>query len=394
MSKIRLYITILFISGIYSCSGESGSNDTYTYRTPEQVLSFLNQVHLNYPSITEIEQVSTTTSVQGRPIYAIIISRNPGTNEMEPKIRLCGCIHGSEKITMDMLLRFLDYLTGSYGSDTEITSLINSRYIVIIPVINPDGLVAGTRYNANNVDLNRNFSREWVSGTSHGTAAFSEPESRAVRDYSLDKIFHTSISYHSGSILVNMPFDYVALHDSYGVANGTIPAEYTLVQQIALCYTTAGTFLSNPDLYTLTYMDRGTINGGDWYIANGSLQDWSYLDSGCLDLTIEVADLNPDTESEAIQVYNYNRDSMIAYIKKAGYGVYGQITDGTNPIAGVTVQVSGGDLITKTDSDGYYHCLLLPGTYDVIFNNSGSLQTLSSVTVPDSSDGIRQDITF
>lgn len=83
--------------------------------------------------------------------------------------------------------------------------------ITIIPVLNPDGLasVVGTaerfgasdvsksenvriagRYNANEVDLNRNFDCKWqAKGTwqsrevSGGTSAFSEPEAIAVREY-------------------------------------------------------------------------------------------------------------------------------------------------------------------------------------------------------------------
>lgn len=85
--------------------------------------------------------------------------------------------------------------------------------VTVIPVLNPDGLkrVAGTadrfergdvttnsetqvagRFNANNVDLNRNFDCDWNSvGTwqnrtvSGGQSVFSEPESRAMRDYIL-----------------------------------------------------------------------------------------------------------------------------------------------------------------------------------------------------------------
>lgn len=64
----------------------------------------------------------------------------------------------------------------------------------VIPTLNPDGLATGAspegRFNANDVDLNRNFDCEWepegvwrnetVSG---GSAPFSEPEAAALRDY-------------------------------------------------------------------------------------------------------------------------------------------------------------------------------------------------------------------
>jgi hypothetical protein len=83
--------------------------------------------------------------------------------------------------------------------------------ITVIPLLNPDGTekvfdkdgrftaadvtaslkesIPG-RFNANNVDLNRNFDCDWKSEgvwqntkVSGGSAAFSEPESKVIRDY-------------------------------------------------------------------------------------------------------------------------------------------------------------------------------------------------------------------
>ncbi|MCA9912571.1 MAG: hypothetical protein KC496_04465, partial [Anaerolineae bacterium] len=58
---------------------------------------------------------------------------------------------------------------------------------------NPDGATksgAAGRFNANNVDLNRNFDCDWSATgvwqnreVSGGTAPFSEPEAAALRDY-------------------------------------------------------------------------------------------------------------------------------------------------------------------------------------------------------------------
>jgi hypothetical protein len=65
--------------------------------------------------------------------------------------------------------------------------------LTIVPTLNPDGLaLSGTpgRFNANDVDLNRNFDCEWSATgmwrdqeVSGGTAPFSEPESAALRTY-------------------------------------------------------------------------------------------------------------------------------------------------------------------------------------------------------------------
>jgi hypothetical protein len=81
--------------------------------------------------------------------------------------------------------------------------------LYLIPNMNPDGYMAGRdavkgRMNANLVDLNRNWDYEWQETASHGSrpvsagsAPFSEPETRATRDFILDRGIEYVIFYHS-----------------------------------------------------------------------------------------------------------------------------------------------------------------------------------------------------
>jgi len=122
------------------------------------------------------------------------------------KLLFVGGIHGGyEWNTTLVAYKLMDYLT---AHPEEIPT---NEQITVIPVANPDGLekTVGTtdrftvadvptpesatisgRFNDNNVDINRNFDCDWsATGTwqntpvSGGTAAFSEPEARAIRDY-------------------------------------------------------------------------------------------------------------------------------------------------------------------------------------------------------------------
>ena len=141
------------------------------------------------------------TSVGGYPINTY--HYGTGTSE----VLFVGGIHGGyEWNTVLVAYELMNYL------QTNPTSIPANVRVTVIPVLNPDGLnkVVGTttgnftkadvstnaaavvsgRFNGNNVDLNRNFDCDWqANGTwqntpvSGGTAAFSEPESLAVKNY-------------------------------------------------------------------------------------------------------------------------------------------------------------------------------------------------------------------
>jgi hypothetical protein len=299
------------------------------------------------------------------------------------------------------MIYFIRYLLESYGADADIKNLVDSRYIAIIPVLNPDGLAVAGRLNDAGVDLNRNFSTTWIPESDEHFVdnPFSEPELQAMRDFSLQENFHISLTFHSGAVLVNIPFDYASES-----GDGIVPAENYLVREFGYAYSRAGIFpnrfMDNPDIYQSQYMEDGIINGGDWYVITGSLQDWSYLETGCLDLTVEVARRSPSTEEGAEQVFAYNKDAIIAYIKKGGQGVYGIVTDAAmNPLSDAVITLthvngspSAGDIIVNTDADGYYRRIFLPGNYTLSFEKSGFISESVNVIIPESYSGLEENI--
>ena len=347
-----------------SCVDDRVIQSFEVYHSYEMVENLLFETSKRYPDITSLQPVGP--SVEGRTIWALIISDKPNENEQEPRVRLVGSIHGDENITTEILLKFIAYITADYNSNQYIRRLVDSRYIVVIPMLNPDGVEQGSRCNANGVDLNRNFDVAWTHGEDHGSSPFSEIETSSLRDYSNATIFHLSATFHAGAVLVNMPFDYE--RESAGI----VPGEYSLVKYMAKRYSTSGAFLETEGLLDTRYVDEGTINGGDWYIIYGSLQDWSYVKTGCVDLTIEMYRYNPITRDEILDVFLLNRESILSYIDAAGIGVYGRVTDENgNPIPDARVTIEEGDMVTITDRDGNYHRVLLPGNYVLTFSADG-----------------------
>lgn len=137
-------------------------------------------------------------SVQGRPIWAHQFGDGPVW------IGLIGGIHGGyESNSVGLLERVLDEFRAGALTVPESTSL------VIVPVMNPDGLTKSGlqgRVNANGVDLNRNWGCGWQAHTaryrqelifSAGKQPFSEPETRSVRDFLLANPFRAVVFYHS-----------------------------------------------------------------------------------------------------------------------------------------------------------------------------------------------------
>jgi len=106
------------------------------------------------------------------------------------------------------------FLAGTHGDEVEGVFVLHQLYrwlmqvndttpVIIIPVLNPDGLAKGTRGNARGVDLNRNFPTEcWAPQASHpkyhpGAFPLSESENQALitvfEKYPVKQV----ISFHS-----------------------------------------------------------------------------------------------------------------------------------------------------------------------------------------------------
>lgn len=208
------------------------------FHTYNQMLTELQAIEAAHPDIAKLYDIGDSWEKQrgiaNRDIWAMKISDNVQQEErFECEVLYIANHHAREIITPEIVMYFINYLVDNYGTDEKATFIVDNRQLWLIPMMNPDGhnYVFTTdmwwRKNRRNngdgyygVDLNRNWGYAWGydnsgsspypwSETYRGTESFSEPETQAVRNLTLDHKFIISLSYHSYSQLVLYPWAYI-----------------------------------------------------------------------------------------------------------------------------------------------------------------------------------------
>ncbi len=309
----------------------SGVKETYYggYRTLKAHYAHLDQVGWRYPRLASVvdygDSWRKTQGTGGYDLKAVCITkRTPGDCRLTPAARkprflVSAQIHAREITTGDLAWRWIDHLTTGYGRDPEVTALLDTTEVWVIPIGNPDGvhLVQSggdtpklQRKNANHtngpedcpttqdpnaqvgIDLNRNLSVQWGdNGTSsdpcsqlyRGPEPDSEVETRA-----LEKLFR-SLYPDKRAPGDTAPADpdtrgmVVTMHSALNVV--LLPWGYTTTP--------------SPDDGPLRAMakDMAQLAGPDWrygqpgellYTAGGSIDDWLYGELGVPHYTWEI----------------------------------------------------------------------------------------------------------
>lgn len=196
----------------------SVSEDTYYggYRTVEAHHAHLEQVAADNPDLATLHDIGDswlkTQGDGGHDILAICLTnKNDGDCELspdseKPRFSLMGQMHAREIATGEIAQKWIDKLVEGYGTDDEVTELMDTTELWVVPIANPDGVdvVASGgdspvlhRKNVNDsygscvgVDLNRNSSFGWgddstnpCAETYQGPSAASEPEVAAIEEW-------------------------------------------------------------------------------------------------------------------------------------------------------------------------------------------------------------------
>ncbi len=149
------------------------------------------------------------------PLYLITLG-NPASDV--PAVGYFGGVHGLERIGAEVVVAYLHSLVMRLQWDSTLHRQLESVRLVFMPIVNPGGMVLGTRANPNGVDLMRNAPIDatepvpflvggqrisarlpWYRGPQ---GSVMQPENLAVcevvRSELLTRDFSVSVDCHSG----------------------------------------------------------------------------------------------------------------------------------------------------------------------------------------------------
>ena len=268
------------------------------------------------------------TTVEGRTIDGVEIAGNVQRPEDgRPVFFIVGVHHAREWPAAEIPLEFAYYLANGYGSDSQITALLDKVRVVIVPILNKDGFnasreasktyslrdqcneIAGydncgdfetvegvplggnaayRRKNChglvfpvgvpcelqNGVDPNRNYGEGWggigatmnpYGQTYRGDGPWSEPETQALHEYTQTRQVTNLITVHNVAALVLRP---PGRH-----SDGLAPDEPRMKE--------LGDQMAAATGYTSQY-------GWQLYDTSGTTEDWNYAAAGTFGYTIEL----------------------------------------------------------------------------------------------------------
>jgi carboxypeptidase T len=251
--------------------------------TLDEIYTQMDSMQARFPALVSVRQpIDTILTHEGRAIFYNVISGNTDTSLQVPRIFFQSLVHAREPMGMQQLFFFKWYLLENYAGNAEIKYLLDNSELYFIPCPNPDGYEHNRLTNPNGggmwrknrrlnnsssfgVDLNRNFGFMWGfnnTGSSpdpssevfRGTAAFSEPETQAIKWMCETHNPTLFLDYHTYSDVLLYPWGYMNIKSP----------DSTL-------YDVYSSYLTSENRF-----QYGTAEETIGYSANGGAFDWYY----------------------------------------------------------------------------------------------------------------------
>jgi hypothetical protein len=193
--------------------------------------------------------------------------------------------------------------------------------------------------------------------------------------FAQDNAFVMGANYHGGAEVMNYPWD-----NTY-----TLHADDAWYQLISHEY---ADLTHEVNWNYMTDYNNGITNGAQWYMIGGGRQDYMNGYAQCRELTIECSNSKMPNGNQLPNFWDYNKNSIFAFMNQCIYGIHGTVTDAANgqPLHATVTITNHDDAFSIVESHlpaGDYHRPIKGGTYDVTFTCSGYYPQTFTITVSD-----------
>lgn len=368
------------------------------YLDPDKVAARMKALHEKFPGVTRVVEIGR--SLQKRPILALVISTTPDLDDprfhAKPTALFDGMHHAREIMTPEIVFDIGESILGSANRAKRARLTLEEMNVVLVPMVNVDGNARvwsdDTMWRKNargegkstfGVDINRNYPYRWsdCSGSSgykdaqdyHGTAAASEPETKALIGLA-DRIHPmASVSYHSYSELVLYP---------YG-CDGDVTGENALLASLG--ERMAGMLPSDSG--------RGNYTSGTpWqllYAVDGDSMGYMFATFGAVAYTFEVnEEFQPPYEvrEPTLKKHRVAWQYFLDTVQKRMLSLEVRDAEG-RPVAAeldiAQIPHSKGERSFSTNAGGNYFKVLLPGNYTIRARTKSGLAGTVDVAMGD-----------
>ncbi len=304
----------------YEGKGYSG------YSNYSELMTRLNALATNYPSICTLTDLGLGR--QGtHHVWMLKISDDVANDDAsEPDAMLTGVHHAREPMSLEIPIYFAEQLCAEYGTDPDITELVNNLEFYIIPLVNPEG------YNYDDIESDRNYWRKngydwpnpnyptdwgggegtgidpnrqytymwgydnygsspnWWSQAYRGEAPATEPENQYIIALCEAKDFVAALHYHQYGYILYRPFGY----------NGSAPPsnDLAIFNEIANGYRDV---IDDVSGIWFDYEPGGT---------NGNAYDYMYGEHGAFSFVVETCDSFYPDDSEIGPACNRHYEAL------------------------------------------------------------------------------------
>ena len=367
-----------------------GNRATYewdSYLTYEQYVAMMEGFPTSVTNDANCTLVDLGTLSTSNHRRLLGVRLNNGHPDGKPKFLYTSTMHGDEVTGMILMLRLIDEFCTS--TDTRIANILDNVDLFIFPCTNPDGTYHGgnstvtgaQRYNGNNVDLNRHFP-DFDDGAHPDGASRYQDECQWMMDLAQEYLFTMGANYHGGAEVMNYPWDtYQPTHPDDAWWQYVCLEYANLARQVSSSYMTGTS-------------SNGIINGYAWYTITGSRQDYMNYYGQCREVTIECSTSKTPSASQLPNFWNYNHNSMLAYIEQCLNGIHGVVYDAATgeTIEGATITVKNHDAYGSSVTShavGDFHRPIKGGSWSIKVTKDGYCSQTLDVTV---ADGQRVDV--